>query len=637
MSPDVEDDLRAFVVARWAELEAVARVVVLDPVLARSVTADALAGLCARWQDAVEEGRPGEDARRALLIAALAGVPSPGGWRTRPPCPTRGGRDPAPLDGPVVASANAWEDEEPDVGVVAVLAELAASDPLDRALVGARVVWEMRSHEVAHLLGRPHGELAGRQAALDGRLDAARSRARMRAGPEPGHGWQDRVRDVGHAVDVLVRGEDDPPDPAALVTERSGRLRRRHLVLGGLAAVTVTGLGAAVAAGGGPGGSRRAATPSTPPGPDDPSWARTSTWAARGPLGNDPDTRVLIASTGLVDGRVLWGGDLGTRRVVVIRQLALGDVDGTSVALFAGARGQAVRSLQRQDLTLPGSGELPDLVAVALPDGAVDAPSTLLVVLARPSEESVSVSQVAAPMADGRVERRHTDIRLRDGLGLAVLDGPLGAALRVRARDTDVTPAIALVPVDEREAGTTDADSLPTRARRLASVLTGFAEDRLRTEVVVDERLDASAVAPTASGVSRVVVVHTTTPDGGVLASVAAVDETGTASGGVLLRSAVILPEGKRGDPVVERISDERPGLGRYLVVAPGAARIQLIAASPDGYPVSKVVRTEGRDAVVVAMVNADTASTIRVVARDAEGRTLFDAVPIDPRPLARA
>ena len=99
----------------------------------------------------------------------------------------------------------------------------------------------------------------------------------------------------------------------------------------------------------------------------------------------------------------------------------------------------------------------------------------------------------------------------------------------------------------------------------------------------------------------------------------------------MLVRSAAISPADQLDDPIVTRVEDLRSNVGRYLVVAPGAERVQLISVSPDGYPVSKVARTRGRDAVILNLVNADLASSYRVIARDAKGRTLFDDVPLEP------
>ena len=54
MSTVVDEDFTAFVDARWPDLEAVARVIVLDPQSARSATTAALADLATRWRRTVE-------------------------------------------------------------------------------------------------------------------------------------------------------------------------------------------------------------------------------------------------------------------------------------------------------------------------------------------------------------------------------------------------------------------------------------------------------------------------------------------------------------------------------------------------------------------------------------------------------
>ena len=81
---------------------------------------------------------------------------------------------------------------------------------------------------------------------LDSRLAAAHDAARAAAGLQPAP-WS-RERDVSAAVDEILRGLSDPPDPAALVADRAGGLRRRTLVTGGVAAAALAGVGAVLAA-----------------------------------------------------------------------------------------------------------------------------------------------------------------------------------------------------------------------------------------------------------------------------------------------------------------------------------------------------------------------------------------------------
>ncbi|WP_377645059.1 hypothetical protein [Oryzobacter terrae] len=638
MSTVVDEDFTAFVDARWPDLEAVARVVVLDPDRARSATTAALADLATRWRRTVEEGRPGEEARRALLTAALAaarparaaGVRLPG--RRAAPGPAPAGPAGPPAVPPAVPSALPWEDDEaPDEVVLAVLDVLAASDPLDRALVAARVVWELRSHEVAHLLGRPHGELAGREAALLERVSVVRTEARARAGLGTGGDWRGRDGDLEDAVTEILRGQGDPPDPTALVTQRSGGVRRRHLVLGGVAAATLVGTGAAVGLRADP--PPAPARPKPPPGPQDPSWRRTATWSARGPLGRDPRTLALVQSNGPFGSRVLWAGDVGTLRVVIGSYPGPVDMDGTELTVWTGARGQDVRSLQMANLAMSGIYGIDDLVAVSLPDGPSESPSSVLVVLTTPTVPTAEVSRVIEPQPDGSVDRTWSPLPLVDGVAATVLDGPLGPALRVRTAGREQPPASTIAPFAELDGGELTPESLAAGAQRLVSTVTGIPATRMTTTVTVDETLPVRVFARE-QGRSRVVVVRTRLPNGTLLTSAAVTDLADDAvenSGAMLFRSAAITPEEHLDDPIVTRVEDLRSNVGRYLVVAPGAERVQLISVSPDGYPVSKVARTNGRDAVVLNLVNADLASSLKVVARDARGRTLFDDVPVEP------
>lgn len=65
----------------------VAHLALLDTERASNVTADALARLNRTWNDVVDAGRPGEQARAAVLHAALTTAGTP------PPPPPRDGSD----------------------------------------------------------------------------------------------------------------------------------------------------------------------------------------------------------------------------------------------------------------------------------------------------------------------------------------------------------------------------------------------------------------------------------------------------------------------------------------------------------------------------------------------------------------
>ena len=82
------------------------------------------------------------------------------------------------------------------------------------------------------------------------------------------------------------------------------------------------------------------------------------------------------------------------------------------------------------------------------------------------------------------------------------------------------------------------------------------------------------------------------------------------------------------------------PGSGRFLVIAPGAARVQLLSTSPNAYPVSKVTTTRPGGVAVVEVVNADDAAALPAGAprrRRAPARRRGAAPqPRPARPVAR-
>ena len=101
------------------------------------------------------------------------------------------------------------------------------------------------------------------------------------------------------------------------------------------------------------------------------------------------------------------------------------------------------------------------------------------------------------------------------------------------------------------------------------------------------------------------------------------------------LEPASVLPaDTPRDEPVVLRLDDARPAVGRFLVIAPGAARVQLLSTSPNAYPVSKVTKTRTGGVAIVDVINADDAATFRLVRRDADGHRIGTGVPRTSRDL---
>src|SRR6188474_614898 len=72
----VEGDFEAFVIARFAELDAVAAVTTGEPVDAVELTAAGLADVADRWAELTAAGTPTSAARTAVLTRSLATVRS---------------------------------------------------------------------------------------------------------------------------------------------------------------------------------------------------------------------------------------------------------------------------------------------------------------------------------------------------------------------------------------------------------------------------------------------------------------------------------------------------------------------------------------------------------------------------------
>ena len=632
MTLTVEDDFREFVAACWPDLESVALLVTLEPDTARRVTTDALAGLHQHWREAVDEGVPAGLARRAVLTGAVSAQPG------RPPA--QGPSVAAPASGPPPPT---WpvDDQQGDTSdpvVDALVVVLRGASPLERAAVAAGSVWAMEAPEVASALGVAPRRVDDAAASLHDRLLAAHESARAAQGLLPA-AWA-LERDLADAVDVLLRDVSDPPDPAALVAERTRVVRRRSLLLAGAGALLLAGGGAwwLQREDGTTASDPAAAPPSV--GPDDVTWLRTRTWMPRGPLATDAGVQALVLARSGGGSRLLWADDLGTRRIVVAAALDYDLTPASELRVWHGPRGADPSTLEDLPLAVASIEGVRDVVALTMPqdDRGSGGAASLLVVLARPTVSAASFSRLVRPTPLGTVERTWVDLPLVDGVGTRGLRGPVSAAMRVRVAGFDGPPATTNPLWPPREGLQVAPEPFTRAVHRYVEEVTGILGVRLRTEVVADSPVNGSILDPDAlsatGGDGRVVALRTVTPGGAVLSSVAVTDDGRAGGGAVVVRPAAVVLAERADEPIVERVADLRDRVGRFLVVAPGAAQVQLLATSPSAYPLSKVVQTKGRAAAVVPVVNADDASALRLVARDAAGRVLFDGVPAAPRSL---
>ena len=168
---------------------------------------------------------------------------------------------------------------------------------------------------------------------------------------------------------------------------------------------------------------------------------------------------------------------------------------------------------------------------------------------------------------------------------------------------------------------------------------TGVPVEDLRGAVLVDSPTDGSVLDPSAvsatGGDGRAVLTTVRLPGGAVVRGLDVRDD-GRAGGTTFLgTSPVVLPARFARAPALLRLDDSANRIGRFLVVVPGGgATCQLLATSPNAYPVSKVVPMK-RSTAVVPVVNADDASAFRLLVKDAGGRTTYDDVPPTGRDLA--
>jgi hypothetical protein len=306
---------------------------------------------------------------------------------------------------------------------------------------------------------------------------------------------------------------------------------------------------------------------------------------------------------------------------------------GTAVRVFAGPKGTDPTLLPEVGLPFGFMQNTADVVALAIPDGlGAPADRGLLVLLTRPTLTSASVSFVVRPTRAGGVERSWSRVPLEDGVAAWRSDRPVAAALRVRAGFWEGPGVTTAAPFDGFDSGPRSGD-LRGWAQAPVAALTGIPRRRLSTVVVVDERItgrlfDEPGTVGGGPATARVLSLETTTPTGAVVRTTAYLDDRSV----VPLEPGVVLRADGRQEPSVTQVSDLRPDVSRYLVVAPGADRVQLISSAPDGYPISKVHRTRGRAVLVVPVVNGSISGAYRVITRDRSGRVLFDGVPAEGR-----
>ncbi len=625
MTVTAEEDFRDFVVARWGELEPVARLVTLDGPTARRVTTDTLADLHGQWGALLDEGVPGATARRRVLTAALAAT------RHRSPAPTRHEVRPSPDDLDATG-------ERDDAVLAALLAVVRAASPLERAALAAETVWGVDPGRVADLLEASPATVIDADQSLRGRLLEAQTAARAAAGWEPAEWALDR--DVEDALDLLLADHTDPPDAVALVGERHRQVRRRSVVIGTGAAVAAAAVGAWFVEGVATGTASQAAPP--PPGPGDPVWVAANTWPARGRLAGDPGVAALVAGAS-PRAHLLWADDLAGQRVVVAASAEASGTGGTLVRLWAGAAGADPRSLPPVGLVRDRVTFRDDVVPIAVEDGSAarNGPGAVLL-LARPTVLEASYSSLVEYGRNGGVTRQWSEVALRDGLATVPLRGPLPPAFRVRIDGYDAGP-LGATPLGLPAPSPSGplAESLLAALGPFVAACTGLPASLVRSRITLEAAVPGDVLVQAARGhrpgPGRVVVAHTDLPNGVLLRSVrVAGDGRGEAGPLDVETTRVVSPDSGLA-PFTTRLPAFSASVSRFLVVAPGAARAQLVGTASNTYPASEVTALSGGTGVL-EVADGRRAGLYRLVTWNRSGRRLgaWDALfrRRDPRDL---
>ena len=583
MTVTAEEDFRDFVIARWGELEPVAQLVTLDAPTARRVTTDALADLHGQWAHLLDEGMPGAAARRTVLAGALAAArhhsSARAGAAARPgPAPTR--------------HADPRRRRRHRAAAGACGAPPRWSVPCSRpppcgawTRAGSPTCSGCRPLPFATPISRVRRRLLG-----------AHTAARAAAGWEPAEWALDR--DLEDALDLLLADHADPPDAVALVDERHRRVRRRSVVLG-TGATLAAGAAAFWFVDGVATGTASEAAPQ-PPRPGDPVWAPTSSWPARGRLAADARVAALVAGAS-PRAHLLWADDLAGQRVVVAATADASGTGGTLVRMWTGPRGAAADTLLPTGLVRDRVTFIDDVVPVAVeagPDDEDGAGAVLL--LARPTVLEASYSPVVAYARNGGVGRQWTEVGLRDGVATVALRGPMPPTFRVRLDGFDAGPLGATplgLPVpDDPKAPL--GDGLLEALGPFVSACTGLPVSAVQSTVVLEAAVDGDVLVPlrlrrAGRAWTRRGRPHRTAERG------AAAHRPGRRRrpwrGGPGRRRD---HPGDRVDrdagPFAARLPGFSEDVSRFLVVAPGAARAQLVGTASNTYPASEVTALRG-------------------------------------------
>jgi hypothetical protein len=402
-------------------------------------------------------------------------------------------------------------------------------------------------------------------------------------------------------------------------------VRRRSVVLGTGATlvagvVTAWGVDAVVA------GAASEAAP-LPRGPGDPVWTTSNSWPARGRLASDAGVAALVASAS-PRAHLLWADDLAGQRVVVAAPADGSGSGGTLVRVWAGSRGADPASLTAVDLARDRVALMDDVVPLAVEAGVDDEDGAgAVLLLARPTVLEASYSPLVSYERNGGVGRRWTKVALRDGVATVPIRGPMPPTFRVHLDGYDGGPlGVTPLGLPTPDPSAPLAQPLLDALAPFVAACTGLPESAVRSTVVLEVPVPGDVLVAAGPGErigrGKVVVAFTTLPNNALLRSVRVVGDSRGQVGPVDLETTRVVGAADVGAPFATRLPAFSSSVSRFLVVAPGAARAQLVGSATNTYPASKVTPLrEGTGVLEVA--DARRAGLYRLVIWDRRGKLL--------------
>ena len=265
-----------------------------------------------------------------------------------------------------------------------------------------------------------------------------------------------------------------------------------------------------------------------------------------------------------------------------------------------------------------------DVVPVVVPQPA-QAGLPELLLLTRPVVATAEYSTRVSYARTGEASRTWREVRLTGGFATVPITSPVPPALRVRVDGYDGAAVGAVVTgLGPPDLAASLADSLVSALGPFVSACTGVEPSSLRHTVVLDAEVpgDVVAVEGTGGRGGHVVVVQTRLPNGALLRSVRAAVGGPEPARRLDLETVRPIELADSRQPFAVRLPWYGTRTGRFLVLAPGAARAQLGAVASNVYPTSEVTPlVDGTG--ILDVPDARLASVYRLVLWGSSGERL--------------